>query len=171
MLFDFFKRKGKKNTKENSTGSIEAAMSDGKKQDESANANHPASAGQKSNIQAEAAPDSGKLTEKQIGLTRTVIAHCAKLLGDAETGGREGFVLPGTENVGVLDLEGSRDPQEKWRVRISAVRRGTDWMVSNYLWSGSREEVVTQMLAEAGQAEILDAVLQLSQRVNQHWDD
>lgn len=114
---------------------------------------------------------SHQFTDKEIDLIRLVIAHCSKLLSETEEGGRQAFVIKGTENVGVLDLNESHYPVGEWTVRISAVRNGTDWMVSNFLWTGGRDEVVSQMLVEAGQKEILDAVLALSDRVDQHWNE
>lgn len=111
------------------------------------------------------------LTEKDLELSCFVIAHCTKLLAEAETDSRQAFAISGTENVGVLDLNESHYPVGEWTVRSSVVRNGTDWMVSNFLWTGSRDEVVSQMLAEAGQKEILDAVLALSDRVDQHWNE
>lgn len=110
-------------------------------------------------------------TQEDCRLTRIVIAHCSKLLAETAGSNRQAFIIKGTENVGVLDLTESRYPADEWRIRISAVRKGTDWMASNYLWTGSRDEVVCQMQAEAGQEEILNAVLALSDRVDQHWDE
>lgn len=116
-------------------------------------------------------PAAEKPTDKDISRIRTLIDYCSKALAEKGTAGREGFRIYGTENVGVLDLKEPDTPAEKWRVQISAVRNHTDWMASNFLWAGTRDEVVSQMLAEAGQEEILNSVMALSDRVDQHWNE
>lgn len=109
------------------------------------------------------------LTEKDLELSCFVIAHCTKLLAETDGSSRQAFVISGTENIGLLDLKVFHYPVGEWALRASAVRKDTDWMISNFVWTGNRDEVVSQMLEKAGQEEILNAVLALSDRVDQHW--
>lgn len=169
-LFNLFSKKNMHQEKTNEENTVNPPCSAEKRA--AGNSDQAAAAGQQNGSEPNAgfsAPHQS--ANKKIDLIRLVIAHCSKLLAEAETGGRQAFAISGTENVGVLDLKDSRYPVGEWTARIGVVRNGTDWMVSNYLWTGSRDEVVSQMLAEAGQKEILDAVLALSDRVDQHWNE
>lgn len=169
-LFNLFKKKNSHQVNTNEENAVNPPCSTEKRT--ASNSDQSTIAGQQNKLEPNASfSASHQFTDKEIDLIRLVIAHCSKLLVEAETGGRQAFAISGTGNVGVLDLNESHYPVGEWTVRISVVRNGTDWMVSNFLWTGGRDEVVSQMLAGAGQKEILDAVLALSDRVDQHWNE
>lgn len=103
-------------------------------------------------------------------LVHKVIDACAKALCEKKTEGREGFVINGTQNVGVITLMLSYGSTEEWRVFVGAMRRGTDWQASHSMWKGSKEEMLAKLLSQEGQQEIYESVMELSAKVDEHWD-
>ena len=98
-------------------------------------------------------------------LLQKLTAHCGALLGTPERPKRVAYKIFGTENLGILEL---RKLTECWCLRVSARHRSSDWAVSHYLWDGSRESILERLHTPEGIDEIMESMVQLSARVDDH---
>lgn len=124
-LFNWFNKKNSHQVNTYEENAVNPPCSTEKRA--ASNSDQSTIAGQQNKLEPNASfSASHQFTDKEIDLIRLVIAHCSKLLVEAETGGRQAFAISGTGNVGVLDLNESHYPVGEWTVRISAVRNGLD---------------------------------------------
>ena len=75
--------------------------------------------------------------------------------------------FPGTQNKALLRVIPDAADQALCRLTVSAVRKGSDLCVMNYLYKGTRQEMLAWLSAEAHVQELIGYIAHLSESVDE----
>lgn len=83
-------------------------------------------------------------------------------------GAKISFQIPSTKNFALLSCKADRG-DDYWIFIVSSFRAGTDMLLSHFLSSGSKEEVIAYMKDEKARKTIANSVNELSKKVDSKY--
>ncbi len=79
------------------------------------------------------------------------------------------FPIYGTENDGYLSVEVWLSDPKRRGIQFGALRRGTDMLVSNYVCTGTNEELLAYLADPETQKDWQSRIMELSDSVDDKW--
>lgn len=79
------------------------------------------------------------------------------------------FDYPGSSNIGVLRLELSTSVGSPYMCRVGVYRTNTDMLISNYMKSGTLDDIIAYLSDRANLQEMASSYQHLSASVDERW--